>query len=599
MKRRKVIHGGLLLAAGLLVEGPAETAPSGLVSASFFEGQLGDDFSGWVVHLVLTGRRAAGLAYDPASVDRTSPEGEFEPLRGLRLKGTLGWSGLTLAAYGMEDLRHAQPVGVLTARLRNGAFVGKLRLADRRRGPVQAAQVVIAPESLNFVGQYRGSVVDPAGRTLYTGLLTLTPDLAWELREIVPAEGFPALTAGTRLTGRWGVKPDGGAVLSVTQVPVPQGARQSEPGPAPRVASPRSRPLADGSSFTFEDGEFADANWAAEEFAENPPTAGESFRVSRVEQGGNPGAFRRLTHLTPQVDDPFNYLEIVHYRTDMLHTRGGDTEPVIAAIRLRFEWKALSEAPPTPHGIIVHTPPGGPPAYYLVQMEFSGTGRGINWETVVSQDYRHFLRLDESGAILDLNAEGTFQFGFMTTGHAPGVVGVDSFRVEVTLAPPPPPPEYTFDLEGPSVIYESALTALDVDCTAIVRLRGGGGVPGVQVAMSAHPQNGVDNTQHKTTDGGGTATFTFQIRNQGDQTEERRVVTFSATARLPSGMEIGATRMLPVEPAGQTCEGFCAAILFLSDLAPPPPVLPSARGVEGFCAEHPLLPGHLLCAEPL
>jgi hypothetical protein len=48
----------------------------------------------------------------------------------------------------------------------------------------------------------------------------------------------------------------------------------------------------------FEDGEFLDSDWAATAVAD-PPLQGSTASASRVEAGGNPGAFRSLTHQLP------------------------------------------------------------------------------------------------------------------------------------------------------------------------------------------------------------------------------------------------------------------------------------------------------------
>ena len=59
--------------------------------------------------------------------------------------------------------------GVLSGRLAGDLLQGAIRLRDRRRGPFQAARLVISEQSLRHVGHHRGYVVDPAQRALYTG----------------------------------------------------------------------------------------------------------------------------------------------------------------------------------------------------------------------------------------------------------------------------------------------------------------------------------------------------------------------------------------------------------------------------------------------
>src|SRR5262245_23127061 len=95
MERREVLKCGMALSAALLVERLVEPAamaapPAAGVPAAFFEGAFpSGDFAGWLVSLVVTGRRVQGMAYDPATVDRTAEDGTFEELEGVRLQGNL------------------------------------------------------------------------------------------------------------------------------------------------------------------------------------------------------------------------------------------------------------------------------------------------------------------------------------------------------------------------------------------------------------------------------------------------------------------------------------------------------------------------------
>jgi hypothetical protein len=602
MERRDLLKGGLLLGAGLLVDEPAGARPARPVPTTFFEGELGDAFTGWVVQLVASGRRVAGLAYDPASVDRNTPEGEFEPLRGVRLKGKLSRTGLKLKAYDIEDLRLRRRVGVVSAKVLSGTLQGGLRLKDRRRGPLLASQVVIAKESLALVGQYRGSIVDPGQRTLYTGLLTLAADLTWELRDIVPAGGFPALTGGTRLTGRWGVKADGSAVLSVTQVPVPAASQQSDPQhevPRPRGKRERrpTRPLG-SPHLVFQDGELHDADWTALEIVEQPSVPGDQFTAGRVEQGGNPGAFREVTHSAGSLPPssrassrpagPHTVYQVAHVRPGWFLDRTQAHDPRIADLLFRFDWKPLAEAPPAIHGLVIHTPPGGLPGYYHAGVAPSPAPSG--WRTDESRVQPHALRrIAGTGPDwLDAGALGRYEFGFYTFSTYQGSVGIDNVRVEVTLdtKEPPPPPVYSLELSGPTQVYTTESTEdPTLEFTAAAR-NGDAPVPAVPITFSTlgGPH------ENTTTDENGRARYRIAPHAPG--------TTIVARASMPDGTMASASRSVSVEPAEGICVLLCLPFGVLGRRLVEK-AQPATHGDGGFCAEHPLLPGHFLCAEPL
>jgi hypothetical protein len=604
MERRTLLKGGLLLGGGLLAEGLAEARLPGPVPAAFFEGQLGDDFAGWLVQLATTGRRVAGIAYDPSSVDRTTPEGEHEPLRGVRLKGSLTRTGFKLKAYNLEDLRQRRRVGLLSARPQNGVLTGGLRLKDRRRGPLQGAQIPIAKESLDFVGQYRGSAVDPAGRTLYTGLLTLTPDLAWELRDIVPADGFPALTAGTRLTGRWGVTADGRAMMSVTQLPAPRASAQSESesegrqsiaGGLPR----RRRPLGAGNPLVFTDSDFPDAEWTALKFREDPPTQQDGFTAARVEQGGNPGAYRSVKHLLVNVA-----LEVAHVRSGWLYARTTVQDPPITNVQFQLDSKLLAVGVIF-NGLVVHTPPGGgAPSYYGADMNDQPHPTWVTSGSV-GTDPTQFNKVAGPGPdFLDVEALGTYQFGFVSsTGLFQPVSesAIDNLRVEVTLdaSPPPPPPPAgpSVEIDGPPVVHLSEL--LDITIPFVVTVRDpstGDPLPGVRLGFDwQSPLDGLVHITTRATDVAGRVRFEVTIIANSKKPGLHHAWVYLDDGSPPPDTYV-ASRPCEVKEAQGFCGDTCFSVLWAALLGRRSMTAP---GVGGFCAEHPLLPDHSLCAEPL
>jgi hypothetical protein len=599
VERRDLIRGGLLLGAGLLVEGPAEARRSAPVPAVFFEGLLGGDFEGWVVHLVVTGRRAAGIAYDPATVDRNTPEGEPEELRALRLQGKLTRRSLKMKAYDIEDLRLRRRVGLLSARVEGAGLAGGLRLKDRSRGPFQAMVVEIAKESLNFVGQYRGSIVDPAERTLYTGLLTLAPDLTWELRDMEAAPGFPALTAGSRLTGRWGVKADGSAVLSVTQVPQPRDLRplQDEVAELKRKekagnrAAGRKRPPGAPASLVFEDGDFQDADWSARMIVPDQNGAG-AFTARQALFGGNPGAYREITHQGRYG------LEVAHLLGGAEYTRGRTEDAPIES--LDFTWDFRTPDPPgvsgnaTTESLIAFTPEGGETSYYSTggPSHFEGIWNSFEGGGVL----RDFGKVAGPGAnVIERDEVGTFRFGFLTRSSndlSPQLTDLDNFRVEVTLGEgEPPPSRYALSVVGPTVIYPYPFIDTEVTFSAVVS-DGAFAIAGVPVTIEQllTPPAPTPRQSSGATDDDGVFRYRFVVDLDNEVLHAVR-----ATAAMPDGSIQSARLSVYVTNAQGICPALCVLVALLDASAG----TTDLAGAGSLRFEHPLLPGHFLCAEPL
>ncbi len=618
VNRRNLLQDAALLAGVVLGDSTSAAAGSPPTPLPvFFDGNLtGDDFPGWQITLVATGRRVKGTILDPSTIDRNDDSGAYVKLAGFRLKGTVNNGALKLRIYRLRDVGFRRGIGALAGRVQAGVLRGAMRLKDRREARIRATRVILSEESLAFVGQYDGSIRGPGGETLYTGLLTLSQDLSWELRDIVPAAGFPEFPGRPRrrLTGLWGVTAAGAVFMSVTQVPEATRLQVGDPqGPTDadelgeredaRTTRRTTRgPLGGGPDLTFDDAEFPDAIWTAVKFWDGSPNQDGTIRAERVTIGGNPDAFRLVSHDAPGVSS----FSAAHLHIGSRFFRLAPSSPAIVRIRWHLDHSSMRDDGfpcPSVGSLCVHTPIGGRPSYYSagsVEPEANAWNR-----LEVDASPGDFFKIGgpaggDGPDSLDPSLPGTFELGFLTEGRTGGA-GVDNYRVEVDLEGPPAVSP-VLEIDGPSIVFLSVAIPNTIRYTVTLRDEITGlpmaGMPVGCILQRVESGGSPDTRYPVDTDDAGQAAFQFTLDE--DDIGDLRVLAHldadsSGTFSLGDPTEI---RGLRGEKAEAVCNLLCFIVGETALAGSGGSAHPFPLASEGFCVPHPTLPYHTLCAEP-
>lgn len=606
MERRELLKRGILLGAAVVAEqgtGP-EPAAAQAIPVSFFEGELrGRGFFGCKLFLGLTGTRvqgsAAALPAQAAAVDE---------IRELRLRGRLQGGRLRADVFALEDVNLTRPIGVLEGLLNQyGVLKGSLRLGEATRA-FHAQRIPIDPAaSGQLVGTYRGSLQNLTGGTLYTGDLTLRPDLTWELRALEAASPeFPMLTgsAAARVAGRWGVARDGRVMVSITQVPLQFRLQSgvSAPARAARVASrrrtgaaPPVRLQGQNPGLVFEDGAFSPLEWSVRTIV-SPIEFPDSVTTERPEGGGNPGIFLQVRHQQPDNATIVAAHVTQDERQSFRWERATPADPPIAALRYSFDLIAPpgSASPPEFLPLVIHTPPGGAPTYYAAgaftpgrtwgRVDTGAQPLGPAWTRIAGRGPEH----------PDPEGLGLFRFGFATRvastietppGAHTHLGGIDNLRVELGAEEPPP----VLVLEGPaSVFVIPDESNVSLCYTATIRPTAGP----LQGRTVEFISDDMALTQGPVqTDGAGQAQFCVTVNTHVDPEGQRRNISAHFVDE-----DVRVSSIYIVRAAAGFCDLLC---LPFTGLAINPPGDSGLRpAAAGFCLEHPLLLDLLLCAEP-
>ena len=115
LERRDLLKNGFATVTALVGSAFAEPeqAAASAPRLAFLEGTLeGAEYSSWKFWLCITGNRAQGLVFNPATVG-----GAPDEFQALRLEGRLS-SRLEMTAFAWKDVNHTVPVGRLQGRIR-------------------------------------------------------------------------------------------------------------------------------------------------------------------------------------------------------------------------------------------------------------------------------------------------------------------------------------------------------------------------------------------------------------------------------------------------------------------------------------------------
>lgn len=127
MDRRQVLRHGIALGGAavggtLLAPGPSEAAAAPM----FYRGTVsGTGFTGWTFFLVVTGAKARGSAFDPATITRPGGNGTG---MGVNLVGSVRRGALNLLGYALDDYGMANPVANLTGQITGDDLAGTLAM---------------------------------------------------------------------------------------------------------------------------------------------------------------------------------------------------------------------------------------------------------------------------------------------------------------------------------------------------------------------------------------------------------------------------------------------------------------------------------------
>src|SRR5262249_21002414 len=159
MERRELLRRGALLGSLLVGERLADVEPAaaGGLPVAFLEGELeAGDLPAWTLWLSITGKRAQGFAFDPATVD--------DELQALRFEGRFHDGRLKMTVFGLKDVNFTRPIGTVHGSECRRGLTGALTLKDKSRRKFAAAVIPISMEdSLALAGVYRGTAQDQAG----------------------------------------------------------------------------------------------------------------------------------------------------------------------------------------------------------------------------------------------------------------------------------------------------------------------------------------------------------------------------------------------------------------------------------------------------
>jgi hypothetical protein len=239
MKRRTLLKGGFLLGsllAGEPLVNPEPAEATGL-TVVFFDGTIdGGALENWTLWVAVTGKRAAGLAFNPETV-------EDDPTGALRLRGRLHQNRLQLTVFNLEDVEETTPVGSLSGRFRPagaglirpglgpGLLEGTFHLDDLPEGEFFAESVPISAfHTDRFAGVLEAQRLDEFGGVIVTADLHVQRGGAFELRNIQDTEFFPeGLPLQNRVGGFFGVTAEGQLWVVPTRVPFVVGLTDAPP----------------------------------------------------------------------------------------------------------------------------------------------------------------------------------------------------------------------------------------------------------------------------------------------------------------------------------------------------------------------------------
>jgi hypothetical protein len=519
MERRDFLKRGALLGASL-VAGPTSAADDGDGDdfgppVFFLEGLLHRERLGdWLLWLSLTGSRAQGFAFDPATVDAQ--------LAALRFEGRLRGNQLAMQLFALEDLNYLHPLGTLTGAGHAGLVQGNFALPPpaTEHGTFQAQVIPVSEEeSQRLAGIYQAVAEDAIGRKLYAATLILSAGHHWELRDIRTAPGMPAPIGGAarRLVGRYAVAADGRLLLNLTRVPLrfrqpapAGGARPAGAGPevkgsssaaggqAARVQGPQNKIHATAAPVNFTDGDFAAADWTAIKLRDTTPGQAATFEVQPSATGGDPGAYQQ-TSLNYQGGSA----DVAHVRDSFFY----DPAASGPLDTLDFSY-SLVDVDSTPIGVSAQYSPlvSQGDSSYIAGGADPATGRSWRDFTHGGLKASDFALINGSGpAHPDFSATGApLHFGYLSLGPqsnrpASLLSGLDNYSVTVQ----PAGSTLTVQLTGPD-----HATIGDQVCLKAT-LQGDRPVAGQPVLLIGYPQQRPTVLVDKTTGPDGSATLCF------------------------------------------------------------------------------------------
>jgi hypothetical protein len=511
----------MLLGATLVAEradpGAAETGGDA-APVFFFEGRLeGEHFPGWSFVFSVAGRRAQGFAFNPATGD-----GE---LRGLRFEGRVRDHELLMDVFGLEDPNHLRALGRLGGSGERGVVEGTLVLPERdyALGHFRAWGVPVSPKaSQRLVGTYQAAASGPDGAALYGGALVIRPGYRWELRNIRAAPGLPTLAGGAmhRLAGRYSVAVDGRLLLNMTRVPVRlrrppggvgenAGRREAAPSVKP-AAGLAAAPAAVGAGrvtagpVLFSDGTFANGDWTATKIADATPEQSGVFDAEQVAEGGNPGAFRRVTLSFAGAGIGANLVDVASIREAFVYDPKASGP--LGSVSSGYDLIGLNEVvPPVTCRYFTLLRQGD--SYYHSIGAFDGAPPG-GWQrsTHVGLRQSNFVRVAGAGpSNPDFSGAGApIHFGYMfrgitVKGAALCITGLDNYALTAT----PEESFRTLALDG----SDEPPAGLEVEYVATVREAGGKPAPGEPVLFHLEVEGVTVREASAETDGSGRARF--------------------------------------------------------------------------------------------
>lgn len=189
-----------------------------------------------------------------------------------------------------------------------------------------------------------------------------------------------------------------------------------------------------GTVITFSDTDFADADWSTFELRDDTPNDSFVFSAARQASGGNPGAFRQVTHelSTPTASK----IQSGHLLLSAVFDPGGNG--TFSSLAFSFE------------GIGISGPAGAMGFGLLLRqgMDFFtvGTPQVLNGQGFQARVGTNLTAADffaVNGGILDLSDSGApVTFGFFASNGTFGqpsinVGGIDNYSVSITTTSPP------------------------------------------------------------------------------------------------------------------------------------------------------------------